>query len=486
LITLDNILEKLPPVNMKREVLVKYHVVEDIVDGTLNMHKKAAAHYDKIADMFWQGNDVATAKYLFKFVSNEIPYSVESKNDQTGKYPARILHDAKVGGKNDCKHYALFVVGVMDSLKRQGYNINPIYVFASDTSKKYASHVFAGLKRGKELIWVDPVLDSFNESHKYYYIKEFEPPAIMYSHLSGVNNNTSLSCMGWVDEMQIGAHGKGREKLRHLEKGLKTDLKNIQPGKFLLKVSMSTSRNAFLGLLKVNAFQMAARMFESAQTAAGKAKLQHLWRGVGGRWANLAHNINEGYKHYLFEHKRHMPSVYHSLSGADGISGPEIPALLAAAAPVLKAFSDLLKQLGAHPGDGAMAAATAHVANLHNKGALDSKVAVDADGNQVMNMKSLPGTGANNLDGGPVPAGGGDLMPAANADGSKGGSRQDEDDKEVPDTGAGSEAVNVATDFTKGIKNFVNENKTWLAPTAALGLAVLLVRSATGHSPKKR
>ena len=505
----QDILNIIPAPKMEREIIVRYHQVPDIVDGTFAMHKKSGNEYDKFANIFWKGSDIETARYLFDFVKENIPYNVERAADQTGKFPARILIDGIKKKNNDCKHYALFICGVMDALKRQGYKIEPVYIFASDIKgEKQPTHVFAAIKTPGGLVWVDPVLNGFNQYHTYYIFKQYKPPTVMYSHLSGVDTDSIDGPRGygnfpWLEHhhphimhhphhmhqghhmnpVQIGKHGHGKEKL-------KKALKKIAPGKFLLKVGMATSRNAFLGLLKVNAFQMAARMFEHGQTPAGKGKLQHLWKSVGGKWSALAHNINVGYKHYLFQHKRKISPSMHMLGAA--ISGPEIPALLAAAAPILKAFSDLLKQLGAGPAAQHIDDAKHQLAHAHNKGETDdTEAATDENGKQVLHMKALPGDN-NNLDEGPGAGASPDLMTpnqAANSLDNQGPAATDqapEISNDEADAHPVVTTVNTVADFTKGIKDFVQNNSSWLVPTGLGVIALVFVNRANSSSGRRK
>jgi len=504
--TVNEILNIIDAPKMQSEIIVRYHQIPDIVDGTLSMHKKSGTEYDKFSHLFWAGNDVDTARNIFNFVKQYIPYRVEKESDQTGKHPARILVDGISGKNNDCKHYALFICGIMHSLQRMGCDIHPVYIFATDIKgQKEPSHVFAAIKTPGGLVWVDPVLNTFNQFHKYYLFNEYTPPAIMYSHLSGIDtiegprepenyawlqhghhhyhhHQHNMENQRWPET--IGKHGHGKEKL-------KKALKKIAPGQFLLKVGLATSRNAFLALLKVNAFQMAARMFEHGQTPAGKAKLQNLWRKVGGKWSALAHNINVGYKHYLFHHKRKISPSVHMLSGSQ-ISGPEIPAWVAAAAPILQAFADLLKTIGAGPSAQHLEEAHKKLAHSHNQGETDdTEVTTDDKGNQVLHMKTLPGNN-NNLDQGPGPEASPDLMTAnqvqnMNPDSNQGPAATDqapEISNEEADNHPIVTTVNTVADFTKGIKDFISKNATWLVPTGlAVGFFIITDRA---NNPRKR
>lgn len=515
------ILNTLPPPKWERENIVKYHVVNDIVCGTMDMHKKSEKEYDRFSEKFWRGNDIKTAECLFDFCKKHLPYGAEPDKDQTGKHPAVIISDGLSGNTNDCKHYSLFINGVMASLARKGYDIKPIYVFASDQKRaKEPTHVFCAIKLKDGLVWVDPVLDYFNQPHKYYYFKEYKIPNVMYSHVSGVTQP-----YGWVDG--IGKHGKGKAKFKKF-------VKKIAPGQFLLKTTLAPSRNSFLLLLKLNAFGMAKKLFEFGQTPQGKQKLQNLWKKVGGKWSVFASNINKGYKHYLKARRRIMPSRYHMLSGTGGdyiagiegatdlnamvVSGLEpqgvgavhLAAVLAAAAPILKAFSGLLKQLGINPNDKVISESVDKTAILHNDGSMTSVTTeVEETPGQKPTLR-IKDVQQNHLDNGAGSTPGADIITPQRAqsevDNPLGREVQEggvlnygtadalkrqvatrEASQEIPFAeSAPAKAVNVITDWGRGISNFIENNKPIFITGAVIGGSVLLVRAVTGHGTRRK
>jgi hypothetical protein len=111
--------------------------------------------------MFWKGNVYDTASGLWDFCKDNIKYSEESEAVQTVAQPKIILEK----GKGDCKHYSLFIGGILDSLSRKGYPINWVYRFASyNPFDDTPGHVFVVIKDNENdrEIWIDPVLSSFD------------------------------------------------------------------------------------------------------------------------------------------------------------------------------------------------------------------------------------------------------------------------------------------------------------------------------------
>lgn len=139
--------------------------VYDIMDLLAFAHKKNMASYDKIAPFFWTGDIYSTCEKLYNFCKRNVLYDVESEDMQTVRGPRKILEN----GAGDCKHYASFINGVLSAIDRDGLaNINCIYRFASyKLFDEIPTHVFAVVKLPGHEIWIDPVLDHFDEHRPY-------------------------------------------------------------------------------------------------------------------------------------------------------------------------------------------------------------------------------------------------------------------------------------------------------------------------------
>lgn len=333
-----------------------------------------------------------------------------------------------------------------------------------------------------------------------------------YYHVSGVNVAPSYTAGNSdIFGCEVGKHGKGKAKV-------KKAFKKIGPGKLLMKVGGAPGRNAFLELMKLNAFNLAKRLVEHGQTAQGKSQIQSLWRKVGGKWKNFAKNANHGYQAALHRRKQTMPATMHLLAGVDmgGEMGivSDFAAYMAAAAPVLLAFSGLLKQLGINPADVAQQQQQGlkQIAKLHNasdKGMHPDGTETDLttlpDGTQELTMKSHKG---NKLDSEDVSDGSDNLGPAGQPYASPGFAtpasggmlpspdvEEDVADKEaekkaseeLPDTtSTPGTAVNVVTDWADGLKNFVVQNKGLTITVVSVTGVILLANSRLFHSVKGR
>ena len=149
-----------------KKVLVSDQSTKDIVNGILDTHYQYGKEYNKISKYFLGQNAKETAKNVWEFLKNNVPYYIESGNNQTLRSPSAIL-SIPVGA--DCKSFSLFINGVFQSLFDKGYLKVPFaYRFASyKNNSKEPGHVFVVLYPGTDReIWVDPVLDRFDDRSK--------------------------------------------------------------------------------------------------------------------------------------------------------------------------------------------------------------------------------------------------------------------------------------------------------------------------------
>lgn len=183
------ILQKLSPFKNYKKVITTDQSTKDIVNGIVDTHYKWDSEYDKISQYFVGADVEDTAKNVWEFLKNNVPYYIESSSNQTLRSPAAI-----VSMPGDCKSYALFTNGIFSSLARKGImNVPVAYRFASyKEGIKEPGHVFAVLYPGtKNEIWIDPVLDRFDDKSKqptFYKDKKVKMSLIA---LSGIDNSYS-------------------------------------------------------------------------------------------------------------------------------------------------------------------------------------------------------------------------------------------------------------------------------------------------------
>ena len=182
------VLKKLAPFNNYKKVVSADQTVTDIIDGIVNTHYQYQEEYDKISNYFVGESELETARNIFNFLKSNVPYYIESNNNQTLRSPSAI-----VAMPGDCKSYALFANGVLDSLNRKGiFQVPLAFRFAGykDTTRE-PQHVFAVMYPGtKKEIWIDPVLNRFNEKRQPSFYKDKKIKMALIA-LSGVGYSAS-------------------------------------------------------------------------------------------------------------------------------------------------------------------------------------------------------------------------------------------------------------------------------------------------------
>jgi hypothetical protein len=152
--TVSTILQQLPPYKDKWITITDRQDVHDIITDMCKSHQHFASYYDRFAMDFWTGDIDTTCDNIYWFLKNNISYREEKELDQTTALPTGIL----TRGYGDCKHYASFAGGVLDSIARQtGIPIHWKYCFASyEQSQRIPYHVFVVVDTDSGPVWIDP------------------------------------------------------------------------------------------------------------------------------------------------------------------------------------------------------------------------------------------------------------------------------------------------------------------------------------------
>jgi hypothetical protein len=182
------VLQKLAPFNNFKKVVSTDQTVTDIIDGIVSTHYQYQDEYDKISQYFVGESELETARNIFNFLKSNVPYYIESNNNQTLRSPSAI-----VALPGDCKSYALFANGVLDSLNRKGiFQVPLAFRFAGyKNNTREPQHVFAVMYPGtKKEIWIDPVLPRFNEKRQPSFFKDKKIKMALIA-LSGVGYTAS-------------------------------------------------------------------------------------------------------------------------------------------------------------------------------------------------------------------------------------------------------------------------------------------------------
>lgn len=160
--TVNELLSALPPYRDEWVVITEEQGIDDIIDEILQAHRIFAPAYDKISSFFIDGSNQEITNRIYKFCKDNLHYREESEAEQSTMTPAGILiHGSDKTGGIDCKHYAGFIGGILDSLNRHGKKIDWRYRFASyRLFDKNPHHVFIVVKNGggdgDSETWIDP------------------------------------------------------------------------------------------------------------------------------------------------------------------------------------------------------------------------------------------------------------------------------------------------------------------------------------------
>jgi hypothetical protein len=315
------------------KMLVRDQQVPDIISAMLSAHKLYASEYDKISKDFYSGDGVQTAKKLFEFLKKNVRYKIESDKNQRIMSPSAILSL----GKNDCKNYALFIMGVLDSLKRKGLINNKIYYrFASyKLLDEIPHHVFAVIQDqdGNEY-FIDPVLSKFDERKTYYHKIDKEPNMPLYS-VSGINNNNQVGLFNKKKPAPVSTQQITAAPVAAAPASAPKEKKKI-----VLKIALAPARGSFLLLVGLNFMGLATKLQNAFNTRADET--QNWWKNLGGNPNELLRKTQQGAKK-----KRLLGAdVEFASEGQIGVVAAGTAAAAATSAPILIKLAEFLSKLG--------------------------------------------------------------------------------------------------------------------------------------------
>lgn len=318
------LLSKLSGFSGNKMLIRKNQDVKDIVSAMLEAHKIYAVDYDKISDQFYKGSDKKTARAIFEFLKSNIRYKIESDSNQRIMSPAAILSLSA----NDCKNYALFIGGILDSLKRKGKIEGEIlYRFASyKILDEIPHHVFVVLQTPAGEIWIDPVLENFDQKKPYYHKIDRKIMAL-YS-VSGIG----------ASARKIARQEKKSEKKQAVIKT--ANVSTLAPAapaaapkkkkRIVVKIALAPARGAFSLLVGLNFAGLATKLKAAIARDANKTK--NWWEGLGGNMNALLKKIEQGAR------KKRLLGI--------GAAPAAAGAAAAAAAPILVKLAEFLKSIG--------------------------------------------------------------------------------------------------------------------------------------------
>lgn len=301
---------------------------------------------------------------------------------------------------------------------------------------------------------------------------------------------------------RLGAHKK-HHKAHH---GLHI---KIQPGKLLKKVALAPNRNAFLLYLKLNLFHTGSKIFQRMQqNPQFKAHFFDMWKKIGGNPNKLQTALTQAMHVWNKHHKahaikpvseQHMVVPHTSKVGVAPLVAA--PAILAAAAPIIKIFADMLKKAGiSHAEKEDTDAAEQKTIDDHNEATTekgDGNKDIKADGSVdhgngvTTKVETDPATGKQTLSYGADADHTGEDETVTKTKTTTKHTGEDEDGNEVTTTTKTKSVSKVDSDGApSGIAAFWDKTKTFVSEhPVALGLTVVgvggLIFSVSHKFPKK-
>jgi len=193
----EQLIDILGGVKNHHVVLKKHQGTDDIIDGILKTHNQYKSDYDKIYKYFYTGDIKSTCKKIWDFLKSNVKYKIESERLQTLRSPATILSYPA-----DCKSYALFINGCIDAINRnENTNWKFKYRFAGyNPIANYIEHTFAVVKKNNssDEIWIDPVLDSFNEKKQPTYFIDKKTNNMALVGIAGINDDEKIGSIDGI------------------------------------------------------------------------------------------------------------------------------------------------------------------------------------------------------------------------------------------------------------------------------------------------
>jgi len=208
--SVGTLLSQLPQYRDEWIVIHDNQSVKDIIHEVLNAHSEFSNDYDKISKYFDKSNTQDICKGIAVFLSENVRYKEEPEESQTSALPGGLL-TRKHG---DCKHYAGFSAGILDSIKRlTGKKIDWKYRFASyDPFYKTPHHVFVVVNDGENEITIDPTPGAMLKTPYWIVdqtVKKSKMPLLR--NIAGIDDQigyTDIRLVSNVDNINFDGSGK--------------------------------------------------------------------------------------------------------------------------------------------------------------------------------------------------------------------------------------------------------------------------------------
>lgn len=197
------------------------------------------------------------------------------------------------------------------------------------------------MKNGKQVSLLGAAADLLNEFSEISGapVSELLEGESIDNLLSGLSGDAELNYMQMLgyapeslanEEILLGAWGS--DEIGARKKGARKKRKS-KIWNFLKKIGLAPARIAFLGMVRINLFGLAKKLYKSIKKDKG-ARLFKFWRKLGGNVKKLLKAVNGGVKRLIKKGK------------LKGLGVAPLIAVFAAAVPIVTALIPLLKKQG--------------------------------------------------------------------------------------------------------------------------------------------
>lgn len=380
-------LKGVPTFNNNLIVTQKNAITGDIIKTLTDCFNLAVEQTKEFAENFRGSNHFKSAFNIWTFVRSNITYKKDGDGYQVVQSPGALLK--RLNG--DCKSQSLLISAVLYNLGADNVRLR----FVSYQNNKTPTHVYTVFDYEGKTVPVDSVIKKFNFELPYKYKIDKNMNVYSLSGIDGTRREQMLKNAFEKTQKGTLCHNLIYKELRkerqqpqqtivltsdqytfykkrlegHLnyhtknnKLGLcynlisaeynallnnnimdgigsigKLNLRNL--GKGVKKVALAGPRNAFLLLVKENAFGLAGRM-----AFANKNKLTAFWEKLGGNANKLNTAISQGKKKRAILGKKEFGRI-----NGLGAEPTALATALAAAAPIIAAVGVLLGKMKKAP-----------------------------------------------------------------------------------------------------------------------------------------
>lgn len=242
--------------------------INQIVNQVRKNEKQAIAQVCKAAHLFKGKTETETARNIWQFLHNDVPYKADGFKEQIIKLPAALIRQ---GG--DCKSYALFTTAVLNCLGIPSYYRLVRY----NPAAMNAAHIYVVTKSG---LIIDAVYDHFNQEKPYFKKNDYNTMTALRS--VGAQVGQLPTPANFIKDLtQTILTGKPAENA--IKVGRALSFGKLSP--FPVKLAMRGARLIFLYAFENNWGNLATNYFKVS--AATRQKLKAMYQALGGNYYNV-------------------------------------------------------------------------------------------------------------------------------------------------------------------------------------------------------